>query len=167
MGSKLLLIIGGLAALLVGIALAVVQNRKSSPSWKTFVGPNNSSVSYPEGWTIASAADQFSLTKGAYTMTFSFPSGFGPGRCIFSDELDFTSRTPDTLDMGETLCPGEFTQIQGKTNTFRRFNWSIYTKNKVGRFMTIPPITYVVPTSVDPTIVQEMDQILSTLKLQK
>lgn len=167
MESKRFLILGGMLALLVGIALAVVQNRKGSPQWKTYVGPNNSSISYPNGWTLASSANQFSLTKGAYTMTFSFPSGFGPGRCIFSDEPDFTSRTPDTLDMGESLCPGEFVQIRGNTLTFRRLNGTIYTKDKAGRFMTIPPIAYAVPTSVDLATIQEMDQILATFKLQK
>lgn len=159
----------------------------ATANWKTYVSPNNYSIAYPQHWTLASSdatqwqqeagSPKFTLTSGAYAITFSFPTGFGPGSCIFSDQPDFARRSPDTLDMGESLCAGEFVEVKGDMYVFRRLSkptpppreggpntWSIYTKDRTGKFVTIPPITYEAPLSYDGAIVKEMDQILSTFK---
>lgn len=167
-----------------------VEETKPTANWETYTSPNKYSVSYPEGWTVTASDEtewkqeagvpKFTLINGSYSITFSFPTGFGPGSCIFSDQPDFANRSPDNLDMGESLCAGAFVEVKGDMYIFRRLSkptpppqeggpntWSIYTKERTGKFMTIPPISYDVPADYDPEMIQEMDRILSTLKLQQ
>lgn len=154
--------------------------------WLSYSSPHNTIIQYPPDWKLekkyindsdgkAEVLFSFSLSKNEYSITVSFPSGYGPGVCIFKDQPEFTQELePNPVS---TKCEGDFVEIKNEISIFRRLaippkplasgapaEWGIYTKDQYGSYATIPPIAYKVPVNFDVNNVLVMDQILATLK---
>lgn len=157
--------------------------------WLTYTSPFKTTIKYPSDWklepkyikddtSVTEKLFSFTLSRGLYSITISYPDGFGPGICIFQDQPAYIQDLePNPVS---SKCEGEFVEIKGNSLTFRHLampprpledgkaaEWGVYTKDKSGNFVTIPPIAYKVPAKYDTKIVEVMDQILATYDLIK
>lgn len=166
-----------------------ISTTNPTADWKTYMAPSKpkTAIQYPTDWKVdekyitddnGKYLFSYTVAKGEYSITFSFPSGFGPGVCIFKDQPEFSQELEP--GPGSTKCPGDFVEIKSATSIFRRLatppkkledgtipEWGIYTRDNNGNYVTVPPITYKVPEITDVTQIEIMDQILSTFEPQK
>lgn len=162
------------------------QNTEITTNWQKYTSPSKpvTTIQYPPDWKIdekyinddsGKYLFSYTVSKDEYSITFSFPSGFGPGICIFNDQPEFSQDLEP--GPGSTKCPGDYVEIKSNSSTFRRLatppkrledgsipEWGIYTRDPNGNYVTVPPIAYKVPGNPDVNIVKLMDQILSTFE---
>jgi hypothetical protein len=157
------------------------SSQDSTSTWNVYKNSNPSySIRYPLDWTIDTTkakqneetGAQLTIYKDGYKLVIDWPTGFGPGVCVFSDNPLFGKEKEGPI--GD--CVGNFIQFNSISQVFRRLekpdlippenptsaSWGIYTKDKGGNFVTVPPIQYTAPINYDEKIVKIMDQILST-----
>lgn len=148
------------------------QIESSGQNWKTYTEKNNT-IKYPNGWTVVSQSNGFTVQKDEYGVNFiTHSEGFEPDICIFSDQMDFNNPFLDNPILADSKCPGDFYEFHNAKNAHRRqviplkkeqnSIWSLYTKTQEDSFVTVPPITYTAPINFDPVMINLMDQIVST-----
>lgn len=155
---------------------------KLTTTWKTYTNQSpNYSIDRPSDWDLATS-DSYTLpgkdaknhalvvSNGDYKLILTIPFAFGPDLCIFDDE----SRV-DAPEMA-SFCEGEFVEKLGYGQVARRrlvapeiypdrAQWTVYSKNNEGAFVTIPPISYEAPLEFDEEMIELMDQIVASYQV--
>ncbi len=152
-------------------------------NWQTYTNSTPAyAIQYPTDWTIDTSkakqndetGAQLIIRKGLYALTITWPTGYGPSVCVFSDNPLYGKEKEGPI--GD--CVGTFVEFSSTSQVFRRLakpdliprenptsaSWSIYTKDKSGSFVTVPPIGYAAPKIYDENTIRIMDQILSSFK---
>ncbi len=151
-------------------------------NWKKYIFTDKLSqktyeIKYPEDWSALTGPREigsgFSIaeTNLKYDISFTFSANSKGSVCIFSDDPRFNSTKSGIIKAPN--CPKEYAEIIGEQFTFRRQDifdtkistiWTVFLKNPPGDFTNEPLIQYTIPKNYDSSIVEIMDQILSTFK---
>lgn len=167
-------------------SLTPIESLEPDSDWKTYTNTNPAyTIKFPTDWVVDSSkalvdpqiGGQLVIMKDDYKLTISWPSAYGPSGCIFNDQPEYQTFESDPMPQF-SLCEGEFKQFSNEGgNTHRRLvsptitpsgsiTWSVYTQEANSNyFVTVPPINYTAPQNFDKQVIDTMDQILSSYRV--